>query len=357
MIIDLHCDTLMKLLDVPAGGDLRKNVWNIDLEKLQKSNYLLQDFAIFVDLEEHPDAYVRYGEMRDTFLANIEKYGDKVRRVRTLADLEACRRDHIIGALLSVEEGGVFGGDLQKLKKAFIEDGVRLVTLTWNYENELAFPNGTEGKDKGLKARGWEFVEWMQANGMIVDTSHLNDQGTRELLERAEKPVMASHSNARAVFSHPRNLPEDLLRAFGEKGGVIGLNFSRNFVGSKPITDPSEVNNPRLLLAPLTTEEYHQVAIGERPVPAPQLDSPLLVSKAADIARHARYIADIAGIETVALGTDFDGIQPYLEIHDASEMDKLFTALEKEGFSADDIDHISHKNAIRFFNDTLPAGK
>ena len=156
--------------------------------------------------------------MRDTFLANIKKYGDKVRQVRTLADLEACRRDRIIGALLSVEEGGVFGGDLQKLKKAFTEDGVRLVTLTWNYENELAFPNGTEGKDKGLKARGWEFVEWMQANGMIVDTSHLNDQGTRELLERAEKPVMASHSNARAVFSHPRNLPDDLLRAFGEKG-------------------------------------------------------------------------------------------------------------------------------------------
>ena len=192
---------------------------------------------------------------------------------------------------------------------------------------------------------------------MIVDTSHLNDQGTRELLERAEKPVMASHSNARAVFSHPRNLPDDLLRAFGEKGGVIGLNFSRNFVGSKPITDPSELNNPKLLLAPLTTEEYHQVAIGERPIPAPQLDTPLLVSKAADIARHARYIADMAGIETVALGTDFDGIQPYLEIHDASEMDKLFTALEKEGFSADDIDHISHKNAMRFFNDTLPAGK
>ncbi|MCI5836791.1 MAG: membrane dipeptidase [Veillonellaceae bacterium] len=353
MLIDLHCDTLMKLLDEPAGGDLYKNCWNIDIEKLRKSHYLMQDFAIFVDLEEFADPYRRYEEMKEVFDTQMDTYAEYMRRIHTFEDLEDCRRDGKIGALLSVEEGGVFGGSLEKLEQGF-RDGVRLITLTWNYPNELAWPNGTEGADKGLTPRGWEFVEWMQAHGIIADTSHLNDQGTRELLERTEVPVMASHSNAREVFSHPRNLPDDLLRLFGEKGGIIGLNFSRNFVGSEPITAPDQINNPRMIFAPVTEAEYHAIATGKKPHPPVDLREPLRVSKAADIAKHAKYMANLAGVETIALGTDFDGIQPFLEIHDAGEMEKLLQALKDVGFTAHEIDLICEKNAWRFLAETLP---
>ncbi len=354
MIVDLHCDTLMKLLDVPAGGDLGRNCWNIDLQKLQKSKYLLQDFAIFVDMEEHPDMYARYEDMKRVFLEQMERYTDVIRQVRSYRDIERCREEGKIAALLSLEEGGVYGGSMEKLAQGY-EDGVRLITLTWNYPNELAWPNGMEGEDKGLTERGWEFVEWMQEHGMIVDTSHLNDRGTWELLQRCQKPVMASHSNARAVCNHPRNLPDELLRLFGEKGGLIGLNFSRNFVGSEPITSLTEIDNPRLLTQEMSEEDYHRIAIGEMEAPAKEIREPLLVSKAAELAKHARYISNLAGIETVALGTDFDGIQPYLEIHDAGEMDKLWHALSKEGFSDDNIERIFARNALRFLQETLPS--
>ena len=353
MIIDLHCDTLMKLLDVPAGGDLYRNCWNIDIEKLQHSGYLMQDFAIFVDLQEHPDAYARYTEMKRVFTEQVTKYADHIRQVRSYEDIESCRKDGVIGALLSIEEGGVLGGDMDRLQAAY-DDGVRLITLTWNYPNELAYPNGMEGKDKGLTARGWEFVEWMQAHGVIVDTSHLNDQGTRELLERTERPIMASHSNARSIKEHTRNLPDDLLRFYGEKGGIIGLNFSRNFVSPEPITSLDQIDNPKMFPRLVTTDEYHAIQTGQVPRPTGDLTEPLIVSKVADIAKHARYMVNLAGIETVALGTDFDGVQPYLEVHDASEMDKLVRALKKEQFSDDDIDRIFAKNALRFLKDTLP---
>lgn len=352
MIIDLHCDTLMKLLDVPAGGDLYQNCWNIDIQKLQHSHYLMQDFAIFVDLKKHSDAYVRYTQMKHIFDDQVQKYSKYIRQIRNYDDLMLCKRDGVIGAMLSIEEGGVLGGDMNKLQAAY-NDGVRLITLTWNYPNELGYPNGVEGSDKGLTSRGWEFVEWMQGHGMIVDTSHLNDQGTRELLERTTRPIMASHSNARHIKPHTRNLPDDLLRLYGEKGGIIGLNFSRNFVSKEPITSLSEINNPKMFPKLVTNEEYHAIQTEEAKRPTGDLTEPLIVSKVEDIAKHARYMADLAGIETVALGTDFDGVQPYLEIHDASEMDKLAHALKKEQFSDDDIERIFATNAIRFLRDTL----
>lgn len=354
MIVDLHCDTLMKLIDVPEGGDLYQNVWNVDIQKLQKSKYLLQDFAIFVDLKEHEDVYQRYLDMKSVFNEQVKKYASCVSHVRTYQDIATCRKEGRIAAMLSLEEGGVYAGSMERLEQGF-RDGIRLITLTWNYPNELAWPNGMEGEDKGLTSRGWEFVDWMQSHGMIVDTSHLNDQGTKELLLHAKRPIMASHSNARALKDHPRNLPDELLRLYGEKGGLIGLNFSRNFVGSEPITARDGINNPRMIFAPVSEAEYHDIAVGKRPYPDNELTEPLVVSKAIDIARHARYMADIAGIETIALGTDFDGIQPFLEVHDASEMDKLISAFVEVGFTETEIEYICEKNALRFLKDTLPV--
>ena len=196
---------------------------------------------------------------------------------------------------------------MEKLERMY-KDGVRLMTLTWNYPNEIGFPNGMEG---GITKKGREMVEAMENLHMIVDTSHLNDEGTREILMTCHVAPMASHSDARAVTGHRRNLPDDLIRLFGEKGGLIGLNFANHFTGAEDVTT---------------------------------LDS---------IVRHARHIRDVGGIDVLALGSDFDGIEPKLELKDASEMGRLAEALKKGGFKEEEIEKIFWWNGERYLEDVL----
>ncbi len=309
-MIDLHCDTIMKLIDSPEKGDLYKNEWKIDIQKLQKGKSMIQDFALYVNLMEHPDSYARYEAMRQVFMKNVELYKNYLRHIKSYADVKACYDDGKIGALLSVEEGGVFEGNLDKLKKAY-DDGIRLVTISWNYENGISFPHGATHEGKGLTPKGIEFVELMQALGMIVDCSHLNDAGTKQLDEIMHKPFIASHSNARALTNHTRNLTDELIRLIANKGGVIGLNFAKAFLGTSPI------------------------------------------SRIEDIVRHGAYIKNIGGADVVALGTDFDGIAPDTEIEDISEMPRLYEAFKSAGFTAEETDKLFYKNADRVLREIL----
>ena len=309
-MIDLHCDTMMFLTDEPEKGTLFENPWKVDIGKLKRGGSKLQDFALFVEMEEGKSPYARYRAMLDAFRRNIEAYGAHIVHVRSYADIEACYENGKIAALLSVEEGGVFEGDLDKLRLAY-EEGVRLVTISWNFPNGISYPHGAEHEGKGLTEFGREFVGVMEELGMIVDCSHLNDAGTFELGRIATKPFIASHSNARALTPHTRNLTDELMRLIAEKGGVVGLNFSKNFLGTAP------------------------------------------VSRIEDIVRHGTYIRDVGGSELVALGTDFDGIEPVTEVEDIGDMPRLYDAFRKSGWTAADTDRLFFGNADRLLRELL----
>lgn len=314
-MIDLHCDTLMKLIDSPEQGDLLHNSWKIDIEKLEKSNYLLQDFAIYVDLKKDGDPYDRYKAMLSIFQENLDKYSDRVTQVRSYKEIQTAEKDGKVAALLSIEEGGVLKGSEEILKQVY-KDGVRLITLSWNYPNELSFPQGDKYEGRGLTALGKSFVEQMEAMGIIVDCSHLNDTGTEELLALCQKPFIASHSNARAITNHRRNLPDHLIKGIADKGGVIGLNFCYNFLTRRPNKE-------------------------ER------------ISRLSDMVAHAKHIWDIGGSEVLTIGTDFDGTAPEMEIEDASAMFRLYEALKSGGFSSAQCDAIFTNNARRVLKDLL----
>lgn len=327
--IDLHCDTISELADHPERGSLAQSDYNIDVEKLRKGDAFLQDFALFVDMEHcGGDVWQRYQFLLKKYNEEMEANKESFRRILSPADIDACEKDGKMGSLLSIEEGGVLGGSLDKLEEVH-KDGVRLITLTWNYPNEIAWPNGMEGTDKGLTKKGRAIVEAMGDLHMIVDTSHLNDEGTRELLEGAERPPIASHSDARALHSRTRNLPDDLIRLFGERGGLIGLNFSRNFIGSDPVTG-------------LPGRDDIDFSKG-----------PVLVSLIKDIVRHGLYIIDKGGEDVVCLGTDFDGIEPFLEVKDASYMPRLADAFSAAGLTDEQVEKLFWKNADRYLHDML----
>ena len=308
-MIDLHCDTIMQLLDHPDSGDLYRNTWKIDIEKLQKAHSKVQDFALFINLGDTNDPYGRYEEMRNLCTTQIHLYGEHIQHVLSYQDVASVYKSGKIGALMSIEEGGVLGGDLDKLKQAY-QDGVRLITLTWNYPNDLGEPHCGE-QHKKLTPKGIEFVEAMQDLGIIVDCSHLNDAGTEQLGDILEVPFIASHSNAREVTAHTRNLPDNLIKLIANKGGIIGLNFAQSFLGTSP------------------------------------------VSRIEDIVKHGLYLINKGGEDVVALGTDFDGIKPDTEIKDASEMYRLYDAFKEAGLSVDQCEKLFWKNADRLLKEIL----
>ncbi len=308
-MIDLHCDTIMQLLDHPDSGDLYRNTWKIDIEKLQKAHSKVQDFALFINLGKTNDPYGRYEEMRNLCTTQIHLYGEHIQHVLSYQDVESVYESGKIGALMSIEESGVLGGDLDKLKQAY-QDGIRLITLTWNYPNGLGEPHCGE-QHKKLTPKGIEFVEVMQDLGIIVDCSHLNDAGTEQLGDILDVPFVASHSNAREVTAHTRNLPDNLIKLIANKGGVIGLNFAQSFLGTSP------------------------------------------VSRIDDIVKHGLYLINKGGEDVVALGTDFDGIKPNTEIKDASEMYRLYDAFKEAGLSVEQCEKLFWKNADRLLKEIL----
>lgn len=299
--IDLHCDTITELALHPERGNLAKNNCEIDISKLQKGQCFIQDFAIWYDQKNEEAPWDYFQKLLVVYQREIAA-NDCMHPILKASDIDLCEKNEKIGTMLSIEGGEVIGGSLEKLQEAY-DAGVRLMTLTWNYANELAFPNGMEGPDKGITPVGWEVIEAMNRMGMIVDTSHLNDVGTEEILKSHALPPVASHSDARAITGHQRNLTDPLIRLFADKGGLIGLNFSNHFTGDSEIT------------------------------------------KVENIVRHAQHIRDIGGDDVLAIGTDFDGIQPTLEIEDASQMDKLALGLSKGGFTDDEIEKIFYLNA------------
>ena len=326
-VCDLHCDTLSELRYAQNRGEpipFHKNHLHIDLEKLQKGDYLLQCFAAFVNGKKEENPLAACLQMVDIFYSLLAQY-PQLLPVKTPEDVLALPDSGKIGAMLTIEEGGVCLGDLRHLRN-FYRLGVRMMTLTWNYPNELAYPNNVPDTihdtwpcspvtDKGLTQVGREFIAEMERLHMIIDVSHLSDRGILDLLSLSTRPFAASHSNARAICPHTRNLTDGMIRGMGERGCLVGLNYCPSF---------------------LTHEE------GKEPV-----------STCKDLTRHAWHLINLGGEDLLGLGSDFDGITGSLELSDASALPRLADAFKKEGFTPRQIEKIFHGNALRFFAENL----
>ena len=320
-IIDFHCDTISQLYDLKQGGEdinLRKNRLHLDIEKMRKSDYMLQVFASYVDLGSNNKPLESCLNYIDLLHNEAEKNNEHIGIVYTYEDILKNIEKNKMSALLSIEEGGVCKGNLSLLRN-FHRLGVRMMTLTWNYENELAYPNGyfcdKENKRKGLKEKGFEFINEMERLGIIIDVSHLSDDGIYDVYNNTTKPFIASHSNARGLCSHQRNLTDDMIKKIGERGGLIGVNFYSSFLNDNyKCSDTSKID---------------------------------------DIINHMKYISNIGGIDCVGIGSDFDGIDCPLEFVDASNTQLIYHKMKKLGFREEEIEKIFYKNALRLFKELL----
>ncbi len=238
-VFDLHCDTTLALMgrDLVTPGKLRENDLHIDLERARKLPGYAQCFACFTtpfmsDWHKASPEAVFQAEM-EVFMGQIAQNSDIIAQAFSADDVRNHQEKGLMSGILTIEGPAGFGFAPEMLEMLYMA-GFRMSTLGWNEKNVLTGSHKTGG---GLTDLGVEYMKECQRLGIIVDVSHISDEGFWDIMKHTTKPIVASHSNSRAVCNHSRNLTDDMFRAIMETGGVAGFNQCAPFVGEKPDLD------------------------------------------------------------------------------------------------------------------------
>lgn len=310
-VIDGHCDSISdycskrRNLRGSEGGH-----W--DLARARRGRVGIQFMAAFIESAYKPyQATLRGLELISAAGRFVEENKEDVFLVRSHTDLELIGQTQKVGILLSVEGGEILGESL------FLLDiihrlGVRALGLTWNQRNAIGDGVGEGESQSRLSHFGEAVVQHLNQLGMIVDVSHLNEAGFWHVLELSAAPIIASHSCAKALCSHPRNLTDAQLRALADKKGVVGVNFCPEF-----LTETGKAGRQ-------------------------------------DVVRHMLHMAEVAGVDIIGLGSDFDGIaEAPVGLEDAGTYPLLAADLAQAGFSVPEVEKICYGNFRRLLSDVL----
>ena len=310
IMIDLHCDTILRLQTEKDSGNLRHNSLSVSLEGLTEINAQAQCFALFTPQE----AEDRWAFMRSMHLRFEREVGDNSDLIH-----KASAPDGSLCAILTIEDMGPTEG-LEERVDEVLSWKPRIIGLVWNNENVYARPCSKTAAEmeKGLTEEGRRLAERLAGEHVIVDVSHLSDGGFWDLMEMKDVMIMASHSNCRSLCGHQRNLSDEMIRAIADRGGVVGLNFCPIFLREQPGR---------------TIEETE--------------------SRIEDMVAHVRHMIDAGGEDVIALGSDNDGIGGQLEIARVSDMPRLLDALSASGLSDRVLEKFWYLNARRVLTEGL----
>jgi len=302
--IDMHVDTPWqvrfkgKSIDVPGTGQAA-------IDAIQKGKYGGIVYPIYIadHLHDNNPTIKDADLIFDTIDKIVAKHADVL-----WPHTKGPTPDDKITAYVSIEGAGAFSADIKQIDR-FIARGVIFVgPVHWHDDALATAATGDDGKKRGLSKLGKQFCERVYAAGGIVDVSHMSDRSFDDLVPIAEKygaPIVATHSNARAIADHVRNLTDDQLRIIKKTGGVAGLNFYDKYVRVKGTASVD------------------------------------------DLVAHAKHMIEIAGVESIGIGTDYDGGTPPPDLPDAGHMQELATALQKAGVSEADVHKIFGENTKR----------
>lgn len=304
-LFDAHCDTVHRLCSGRfAGESLAQSSGHLDLDKAAVFGPYAQFFALFANsASPGPAMWERYQTMLACLRHEVSVNSDRISLCRNFEQAHHAVEQGKVAAFLSVEGAELLDCDLHKLERAWL-DGVRAITITWNHANELSSSH-RDHPEQGLTEQGVLFVKRMRELGILVDVSHLSDAGFWDIVEKIPGPVIATHSNARNVFYHTRNLTNEQITAIIENQGVIGLNLYVEFVGAVPTS----------------------------------VDS---------LRAHLDHILDLGGENSVALGGDWDGADPLVGgFRDISDWSILYEELLHRNYPQALVDKIFYSNMMR----------
>lgn len=314
-ICDCHCDTLTELYKKNAS--LYDNEQHFDIKRLIEIGGGLQFCAIFVPTNE----FRYYGGLRYT-LSLLDKYNQEIKKLhaQNIDVLQILTKEDALNAtkhkaatLLAIEEGGAIDGSLEALRCLY-ELGLRAITLTWSNRNDIADGVNETGTGGGLTVFGRQVVKEMNKLGILVDVSHIAPAGFWDVLETSSKPIIATHSNAKALCPHPRNLDDKQILAINENDGLIGITFAGQFLEN----------------------DYNDACI----------DS---------VYRHIDHMLNLMGNDDhIGFGSDFDGIShPPRNIQGVQDYKPLIEYLYSKNYSESTVEKITHKNVINLLAKVL----
>lgn len=299
---DGHCDTILRCY--LKGEHLADREGHWSLEKVKGFTGVAQFFACFGEPEDMPGRALWdvFQEEVALFRRELDENRDRIVLCATAEELEAAWRDGKAAAFLSAEGAELLDCDEEKLETAY-GWGLRAVNLTWNHKNALSGTN-VEDPERGLTPKGKAFARRAQELGMLVDVSHLSDPGFWDVMELAEKPVFASHSNSRKLCFHPRNLTDEQFTAIIGNHGVAGLNMCDEFLGTDPTVDT--------------------------------------------LVAHIEHWLSLGGEKNVSLGGDWDGIsRPPAGIGDIRGLYQLADRLLQLNYPEDRVNDLFYNNLVR----------
>lgn len=307
-IFDAHCDTLTKLTDF--NGNIRQNTYHIDLERARKyTDGYIQVFAAFVDKKIWTHSpFERAVAQIDKYHKELELNRDIAMHCTSVREIENTLGAKKIATILAVEGGEAIEGSLEKLQCLY-DMGVRIMTLTWNYDNEIS---GGIGKNtSGLTELGRTVVNEMNNLGMLIDVSHLSAKGFWDVAGLSKKPIVATHSNVKRLCSHQRNLNDEQIKRIIEMNGFIGVNFYPLFVKGERCT----------------------------------ID---------DIVDHIEYYLALGGENNIGFGSDFDGIDTMPDgVRGVEDIEKIIDCMIRRGIGENTIRKIASQNLFRVIKEVL----
>ncbi len=298
---DLHCDTLSEMMK--NNTSLLDGETAVTLEKGEGFKSWCQCFAVWThDSVKGEAAYQNYRKQLSLLKEQALLNTDKMIFCKTRADIEQAVTEGKCAAILTVENGSVLAGDLSRIAE-LKKDGVKIFSFTWNGKNELG--SGVGGNHTLSMIGRSAVVELNKAN-ITIDVSHISDKGFYDILNLTCKPIIATHSNARRICKHPRNLTDEQFEAIVHTGGIVGINFYKQFLGNS--------KNTGLF----------------------------------DIIRHVEHFLSLGGEDNICIGSDFDGAEMPARLKDISTIGVLREELLKRNFSEDLVEKILFKNAYDF---------
>jgi membrane dipeptidase len=343
---DAHCDTIQKVVENDADFTIPGGM-HVTLPGMLEAGVCAQVFAAWAIAERHKGLEDEVAMRMVKAVGTLcDEHPDRLLLARTSADVEAaCAGSGRIAAIPSLEGADPLMGDPWALAP-FHHAGVRLVTLAWA---DNAFSGTALGSGAGLTKKGQDLVAFCDELGVVVDVSHASDQAFWDVCAVGTKPFVASHSNCRFLCANARNLTDEMIRALGDRGSVVGVNLYSGFLS--PAFSAQAEDFERQAMAAVeaggrTHEEAEAaIAVFLAGVPRPPLSL---------LADHVRHIIRVGGEDCVGLGGDLDGVDSTpVEIDGVADYPRIAQLLEQAGLSAIQIEKVCHGNFERVFREVM----
>ena len=353
ILVDGHNDVTGYMVDEDYDlGTPSVGKYHTDIARLKQGGVTGQFFSIYVDRKYATEggSARRALDMIDHVYRAAERHPDRLTMGFSVADIRRAEREGKVAALMGIEGGHAIENSLMALRD-FYRLGVRYMTLTHNNTNDWADACCDTARHNGLSDFGKEVVREMNRLGMFVDVSHVSDKTMADVLDTTRAPVIASHSSARALSNHRRNIPDDLLRRIAKNGGVVMINFYPVFLDERARVASNERNeklkpqldalDARFKNDPKRLEAERDKLLATMPLPP----TPLSV-----LIDHIDHVARVAGVDHVGLGSDFDGV-PYLPVgmEDVAQLPNITYELLRRGYGEGDVRKILGGNLLRAF--------